>query len=72
MAFAKKCDRCKRLFEIYNTMSCEEKSNGFMFLNIDEKGDYYSHKTHDLCPICNVELHRFMRMEEDDERSSES
>lgn len=52
MAFAKKCDICGKLYEVYNMKQNSEKTNGIMFLNIDETRSYYSHRAIDCCPEC--------------------
>lgn len=41
MAQAKKCDRCGTFYDVYNTKQSENKSSGFMFLNVDAKGKYW-------------------------------
>ena len=53
---AKKCDRCGILYERYNEKNDGKKPNGFLFLNLDENGRYFSHKGYDLCPKCMDEL----------------
>lgn len=52
MASAKKCDICGEFYELYNVDSHAEKTNGFMFLNIDSRGKYFTHKAIDCCPNC--------------------
>ena len=52
MAIAKVCDRCGKFYKIYNAQNDASHTNGFMLLNIDEKGTYYSHGAIDLCPEC--------------------
>lgn len=52
MAFAKKCDICGRYYTNYNVKKSAENVNGFMLLNIDDAGKYYSHETVDCCPKC--------------------
>lgn len=52
MAVAKKCDICGKLYEPYNERHEVKKPNGFMFLNIDTNGKYYSNNTIDCCPEC--------------------
>jgi hypothetical protein len=53
---AKKCDRCGVLYEKYNERNDEKRANGFMFLNIDTRNQYFSHHAKDLCPKCADEL----------------
>lgn len=52
MACAKKCDRCGKLYEEYNSKNDEKNPNGIMVLNLDYKRKYYSHTAMDLCPDC--------------------
>ena len=52
MASAKKCDRCGKLYEPYNTKNDAKHVNGIMTVNIDSYGEYYDHKPVDLCPKC--------------------
>ena len=52
MALAKKCDRCGKLYEAYNTTKDSENINGIMTLNLDDQRKYYSHEPLDLCPEC--------------------
>lgn len=52
MASAKKCDRCGKLYEEYNTVCDSKNINGVMLLNLDSHGQYYSNKTLDFCPNC--------------------
>lgn len=52
MATAKKCDLCGDLYEPYNEKHNESKPNGFMYLNIDKRENYYSNKVIDCCPAC--------------------
>lgn len=58
--FAKKCDRCGALFEIYNTKDNEAKPNGYMLVNIDARGEYWKHNVRDLCPACMGRLQAFL------------
>lgn len=52
MALAKKCDICGKLYESYNTKNNTNEVNGYMLVNIDELGKYYSHHVVDCCPNC--------------------
>lgn len=52
MASAKKCDICGAFYEQYNVNNNSEKTNGFMFLNIDSRSKYYTHTAIDCCPDC--------------------
>lgn len=49
MANAKKCDRCNRLYEIYDGIPVTEK--GFKY-NVLQLHNSSVHKTYDLCPDC--------------------
>lgn len=52
MAIAKKCDICGKLYELYNIKNNENKTNGLMFLNLDDNRKYYGHDSIDCCPEC--------------------
>lgn len=52
MGFAKKCDRCGKLYELYNLESDPKNINGLLTLNIDYKRSYYTQNLIDLCPEC--------------------
>ena len=52
----KKCDRCGKLYELYNTENDSAKINGFVTVNIDWQQDYFSHGPYDLCPSCSKQL----------------
>lgn len=52
MAAARQCDICGKAYPMYNTGNDDKKVNGFMLVNIDEKGEYWSHKVQDCCPEC--------------------
>lgn len=52
MAIAKKCDVCGVLYEPYNKRKNPDKTNGIMFLNIDDDQDYFMNYTMDCCPEC--------------------
>ena len=56
MASAKKCDLCGRLYEAYHVKNDSKKTNGIMFLNIDDRGDYIKHHAFDCCPTCMLEF----------------
>lgn len=65
MAIAKVCDRCGKFYKIYNVENDADHPNGFTLLNIDEKGQYYSHGIIDLCPECTNSLNKWMHLVED-------
>ena len=52
MSIAKKCDICGKYYESYNTKNNSEKTNGLMFLTIDDRQQYHSHNVIDTCPEC--------------------
>ena len=52
MSAAKKCDRCNKLYEGYNSANSAKKINGIQTLNIDLQGHYHVHKVMDLCQDC--------------------
>lgn len=56
MANAKKCDRCGKFYENYNSRNSEKEINGIITLNIDKKDQYFNHGPYDLCPRCSKEL----------------
>lgn len=49
---AKKCDRCGRLYELYNAASNRKKCNGFRLINIDGNQNVYLHDAYDMCSEC--------------------
>ena len=52
MGFAKKCDICGKLYEIYNFQKSTNKPNGFMLLNIDHAMNYFKSPICACCPEC--------------------
>lgn len=60
MAFAKKCDRCGKLYEEYNIKNDSKNINGIQTLNIDYKRKFYSHKPFDLCPECKDSFEKWL------------
>ena len=58
---AKKCDRCGVYYDTYNVKRNRGNVNGIMFLNIDERGDYFGHKAIDLCPECMKAVKNFVQ-----------
>ena len=60
MAFAKKCDRCGKLYEEYNTKQNRDKINGILTVNIDFKRQYYTNVLIDLCPECKDSFSRWL------------
>ena len=60
----KKCDRCGVYYDNYNSKHNRENTNGIMFLNIDERGEYFGHKAIDLCPKCMEAVRKFVEHKE--------
>ena len=59
MANAKKCDRCNKLYEEYNT-SCNRKNlNGIQLISSDIHHRYYGYTCLDLCPGCMAEFQKW-------------
>lgn len=56
MAKARKCDRCKKLYETYNLRDEELKPNALIFTSLLDNSNYYSRKCIDLCPECMNEI----------------
>lgn len=52
MSLAKLCDRCGKFYKVYNEKNDKKHTNGFVLLNIDKHGKYFSHSPIDLCPEC--------------------
>lgn len=52
MAAARQCDICRKTYPMYNTKRDAKKVNGFLFLNVDSKGEYWRHEVQDCCPTC--------------------
>ena len=49
---AKKCDRCGKLYELYNTENNGKKCNGFRPLNINWDQKACPQGLYDMCPEC--------------------
>lgn len=71
MACAKKCDRCGKLYELYNSKNDRKNPNGIMVLNLDAQRKYYSHGAIDLCPGCMKEFQDWMEEVKQMERLTE-
>lgn len=59
MAFAKKCDRCGGLYEMYpasGNKNHEDYINGITTASISEERRFYNIDLIDLCPKCLEEL----------------
>lgn len=56
------CDVCGELYLAYYPNSCEESDyNGFMLINIDNSGRYYSRNVKDLCPDCKASFEDWLK-----------
>lgn len=66
MAFAKKCDRCGKLYEEYNTKSDPMNTNGVTVVNLDHSRNYHTQKVLDFCPKCNESFNKWLKGECDD------
>lgn len=71
MACAKKCDRCGKLYEQYNSKNDRKNPNGIMVLNLDSRGRYFTHNALDLCPDCMKEFQDWLREVKQMERLTE-
>ena len=58
MADAKKCDRCDRLYEIYDGIPVTEK--GFKYRQLRLVAGDSICKTYDLCPTCMTQIIAFL------------
>ena len=52
MAKAFKCDICNHYYDAYNTKQSAMKFSGFIPVNVDEDGKYFSNKIRHVCPEC--------------------
>lgn len=57
MADAKKCDRCERLYEIYDGIPVTEKGLKYNVLKLSNNSIY---RTYDLCPTCMTQVIAFL------------
>lgn len=60
MAIAKKCDRCGKLYEGYNSND-RSKMNGVVSCNINEKGTYMYIDVIDLCQECCEAFNKWLK-----------
>ena len=60
MAVAKKCDICGAYYDPYNWKEFDPP-NGFMYLNIDNEGDYEKGEPYDCCPNCMDRIENFIK-----------
>lgn len=65
MGLAKKCDRCGKFYDEYNSAEDDKNINGIMTLNIDKQGRYYNHKPLDLCPFCKCSFEKWLNKKGD-------
>ena len=52
MAIARKCDRCGKLYDIYDTKDDRLKPNAIIFTSKDTDDRHWSRPVIDLCPEC--------------------
>lgn len=52
MAKAFKCDVCKGYYDAYNTKQSGVHYSGFIPINVDSEGKYFTNKEVHLCPKC--------------------
>lgn len=60
MAIAKKCDRCGKFHDTYNSEEDSKKINSIIPANANYKNQYYSHKIINLCPNCMYEFKNWL------------
>lgn len=60
MALAKKCNRCGKYYDGYNSGNNPKKINGIIPVNIDHEGRYFSHSPIDFCPECKEDFERWL------------
>nr|DAH20445.1 MAG TPA: hypothetical protein [Bacteriophage sp.] len=68
MSLAKLCDRCGKYYKVYNEKNDKKHTNGFVLLNIDKHGKYFSHSPIDLCPKCMESLINWRDSSEDESK----
>lgn len=56
MAFMRKCDRCAKAYDSYNTACDRMQPNSVMFANLGDDKKYWQNVLVDLCPECMKEL----------------
>lgn len=67
MARARKCDRCKTLYEPSSIEVLKRnKANALMLIDRDMDNKYFARETIDLCPACLGELSKWLTMEADE------
>lgn len=52
MASAKKCDRCGKFYDVYNSANSNKKINSLIRANTDGKRQYFAQEIIELCPEC--------------------
>lgn len=61
MTIAKKCDRCGKYHDVYNTEEDPKKINSIIPANANFRNQYYSHKIINLCPDCMTALKNWLK-----------
>ncbi len=62
---AKKCDRCKKLYELYNGGPEYDFSNAIQTINIGEDEKNVIHREFELCPDCMSKLIQYLYNEKE-------
>ena len=60
MARARKCDRCKKLYEPYN-QNTKNGINAIKTVLIDEKDNHFLMDKYDLCSDCCKEFNKWLK-----------
>lgn len=58
---ARVCDRCGKLYKMYNDTDNKNKINAITTLNRDSKNNHWSHGPYDLCPECSDEFMKWFK-----------
>lgn len=60
MFSTKKCYRCGKFYDEYNSAKDDKNINGIMTLNLDMLDYYYAHKPLNLCPNCKDSFEKWL------------
>lgn len=61
MAYARKCDRCNKLYENYNLTDDKLNPNAIIFTSLLDSGECFIRRCLDLCPNCMEEIKKWFR-----------
>ena len=61
MANAKKCDRCGKFYDEYNTCRNNKKPNGIQVISLDTNHKYFEYALIDLCPECMDQFQEWLK-----------